>query len=65
MSPSNLNIIIEAKADMKVINITKGRVFKLKEKMKEDKKIKTSDDVIFDILKQMGSSLFKFYPNFL
>lgn len=46
------NIIIEAKTYMNVINIAKVRLFKLKEKIEENKKIKDSDDVIFDILKQ-------------
>jgi len=46
------NIIIEAKTYMNGINIAKVRLFKLKEKIEANKKIKDTDDVISDILKQ-------------
>ena len=46
------NIIIEAKTYMNVINIAKVRLFKLKEKIEENKKIHDADDVISGILKQ-------------
>lgn len=46
------NIIIEAKTYMNVINIAKVRLFKLKEKIEENKKIHDADDVISSILKQ-------------
>lgn len=49
---SERNIIIEAKTYMNVINMAKVRLFKLKEKIEENKKIKDADDVISDILKQ-------------
>ncbi len=46
------NIIIEAKTYLNIINMAKVRLFKLKEKIEENKKIKDSDNVISNILKQ-------------